>query len=150
VFYKQTSGRFADTHPRLCYPKWTREHYARGKNADERGARELDRLEQAIALDREAALRSASYGKFQIMGFNHRSCLYADVEAFYRAMGMDEQAQLDAFCHFIRAMGMLQPLKDLDWVKFARRYNGPGYRENQYDAKLEDAYRLFTKTKFPA
>lgn len=140
VFYRQTAGKFARSHPTLCCEKWTRAYYATGKDLDSRGARELDRLGAAILLDRKAALCSASYGKFQIMGFNHRSCAYPDVESFYAAMRIDEQAQLDAFCHFLRGGGMLQALRDLDWAKFARLYNGSGYKANRYDEKLAAAY----------
>jgi hypothetical protein len=144
VFYRQTGGKFAATHPTLCCEQWTRAFYARGKDADQRGFRELDRLEAAILLDRKAALSSASYGKFQIMGFNHRSCAYPDVESFYHAMRRDEQAQLDAFCHLLRAHGMVVALRELDWQKFARLYNGPGFSKNSYDSKLATAYAQLT------
>ena len=148
VFYRQTHGKFAKSHPTLCHPRWTRENYARGKTAEERGAGELARLAAAIGLDRTAALKSASYGKFQIMGFNHRSCAYpADVESFYRGMGIDEQAQLKAFCHLLKAQGMVVALRELDWAKFARLYNGPAFRENDYDGKLAAAYRRFAEAK---
>jgi hypothetical protein len=149
VFHRQTGGKFAESHPTLCFPKWTREHYARGKDADERGAGELARLEAAMALDRRAALCSASYGKFQIMGLNHRSCAYPDVDSFYNGMRIDEQAQLDAFCHFIKANGMVQALRDLDWTKFARLYNGPGFRSNDYDGKLASAYQNLGRAEAP-
>jgi hypothetical protein len=140
VFHRQTGGAFAVSHPTLCYENWTRAHYAKGKTADERGAGELARLEAAIALDRTAALKSASYGKFQIMGLNYRSCLYPDVESFYRDMRIDEQAQLNAFCLFLKSNGMTQALRHQEWAKFARLYNGPAYRENDYDGKLARAY----------
>lgn len=149
VFHRQTAGKFAESHPTLCFPKWTREFYARGKDADERGAGELARLETAITLDRRAALCSASYGKFQLMGFSHRSCAYPDVESFYGGMRIDEQAQLDAFCHFIKAMGMLQALRDLDWTKLARLYNGPAFKSNDYDGKLARAYQQLGRAEAP-
>ena len=30
-----------------------------------------------------------------------------------------------------------------DWAEFARRYNGPAYRDNIYDTKLATAYQRF-------
>lgn len=150
VFYKETFGKFAQSHPTLCHPRWTREHYARGKTAEERGAGELGRLNAAIGLDRTAALKSASYGKFQIVGFNHSLCNYPDVESFHRAMGLDEQAQLDAFCHFVKSKGLVGALRAHDWASFARAYNGAGFRENDYDGKIARAYRRLVAEEKPA
>lgn len=145
VFWKYTRypERFAQSHPSLCYPKWTRAHYARGANSDERGLRELQRLAQAMLLDRSAALMSASYGKFQIMGFNHLKCMYPDVELFYQAMRRDEAGHLDAFCHFIKSVGLVGALRRHEWAAFAKGYNGPAYRDNDYDGKLARAYKRF-------
>ncbi|MGH9894514.1 MAG: N-acetylmuramidase family protein [bacterium] len=148
-FHRLTEGRFAQSHPTLSYPKWTRRHYARGKDADARGAGELARLDAAIALDRQAALKSASYGKFQIMGSNHRLCMYPDVESFYMAMNIDEQKHLDAFCHFLKSRGFVVALRELDWARFAL-YNGPAFRKNDYDGKLARAYATFVGAKVVA
>src|SRR5438477_9335143 len=68
-FYKYTKGAYAQSHPTICFPKWTKAFYAKGPNAEVGGAGELARLDEAIALDRPGALLSASYGKFQLMGF---------------------------------------------------------------------------------
>lgn len=139
-FFKYTDGRYAETHPTLCFPKWTREHYARGATADERGRGEIGRLKQAMALDRIAAICSASYGEFQIMGFNHRACMYPDAEMFYAAMQLDAASHLDAFCHLIKSMGLASALRHQQWEAFARGYNGPAYKKNNYDGKLARAY----------
>jgi hypothetical protein len=140
IFYRYTHGRYADTHPSLCYPKWTREHYARGATADERGHGEWDRLEQAIDLNRPAAMMSASYGMFQLMGFNFALCGYTHVGAFYDAMLRGAVEQLLAFCEYIKHVGLADELKDRRWGDFARRYNGPLWERNQYGEKLALAY----------
>lgn len=145
IFYRETEGRYAESHPTLCFPKWSREHYARGPTAEARGAGEISRLEKAMSLDRTAALCSASYGQFQIMGFNHRLCMYPDVEMFYQAMGGDAASHLDAFCYLIKSMRLSGALKQKDWAVFARGYNGPGYRANDYDGKMARAYLLFAR-----
>ncbi|WP_235862917.1 N-acetylmuramidase domain-containing protein [Vibrio ruber] len=49
-----------------------------------RGKKEYKRLQQALTLEREAALKSTSYRRYQIMGFNHQSAGYDDVESFVR------------------------------------------------------------------
>jgi hypothetical protein len=142
-FHARTNGKFAQQAPTLSYPTWTRKHYAKGMDADARGAGELLRLQKAMELDRTEALCSASYGKFQIMGFNWRYCTYPDVHSFYRNMGVDEQAQLEAFCHLLKAQGMVVALRALDWDKFAKLYNGPRFQENDYHGKLARAYQKF-------
>jgi hypothetical protein len=65
AFHRLTQGRFDASHPTLSYPKWTKQFYSKT------GAGEWDRLNAACALDRTAALQSASWGMFQIMGFNY-------------------------------------------------------------------------------
>ena len=104
------------------------------------GEREYDRLGEALALDREAALKSASWGAFQIMGFNHAAAGHADVEAFVAAMVSGHPAQLDAFVAFIRATGLAPALAAQDWQAFARGYNGPGYARFAYDRKIAAAF----------
>ena len=105
------------------------------------GASEYQRLHRAIALDRDAALRSASWGAFQIMGDNCTRCGFAFVEDFVAAMVSGEPAQLSAFVAFLGATGLDQALVARNWSAFARGYNGPGYRANRYDQKLAEAYR---------
>jgi N-acetylmuramidase len=147
VFYKYTHGQYAETHPTLCYPKWTKEHYARGANADERGARELERLEQAISLNRPAAQMSASYGMFQLMGFNFALCGYTQVGSFYDAMCRSAAEQLAAFCEYIEHVGLADELRDRRWADFARKYNGPAFMKNRYSEKLAAAYAKHMKEK---
>lgn len=104
------------------------------------GAAEYDRLGRAIKLDRDAALRSASWGMFQIMGDNCKMAGFADVESFVAAMVSGEPAQLDAFVRFVKKAGLADELGRTDWAGFARGYNGPNYAINQYDRKLAAAF----------
>lgn len=134
-FHKLTQGKFDADHPNISSPVWNR-HLYKG------GAAEWDRLEEAIELDREAALKSASYGAFQILGENFKACGFASVEAFVEAMKTDT-GQLDAFVNFIKANHIDGPLRRHEWDKVARLYNGPQYAANQYDQKLAAAYAEF-------
>lgn len=104
------------------------------------GAAEYDRLARAIRLNRDAALRSASWGAFQIMGDNCRVAGFADVEAFVAAMVAGEAEQLDAFVSFVKKNSLDDELIRRDWAGFARGYNGSNYRINKYDEKLAAAY----------
>lgn len=140
IFWKYTKGRFETSHPSLCYKKWTKDFYTRGANADIRGAGELARLSQAMELNRTAALMSASYGMFQIMGFNFALCGYTSVDLFYDAMRFSADKQLGAFCDYVAHTSLTDELRDRRWADFARKYNGPEYKKNNYDGKLAAAY----------
>jgi hypothetical protein len=139
-FYRLTKGKFATSHPTLCFPKWTREYY--GKTWKEEKAR----LQEAIQLDRNAALMSASWGMFQIMGFNHAKCGFKTIQQFVTAMCKDENAQLEVFTNFIINSGLDDELRDKRWADFARLYNGPEYAKNQYDVKLAAAFEAAKNT----
>lgn len=122
-------------HPRILYPKWSDSH---GKYLG--GEREYERLEEAKDIHEDAALASASWGAFQIMGFNYALCGYARVRDFADAQCLSAAAQLEAFSRFIKANGLMRHLQSLDWAKFAHGYNGPSYADNKYDDKLKSAY----------
>lgn len=94
-----------------------------------------------MKLDEEAALQSASWGLFQIMGFNFKACRFKTVFDFVDAHVESEARQLDAALGFIRSKELVSTLKEKDWARFARVYNGPGYAKNKYDEKLAAAYR---------
>lgn len=111
------------------------------------GSGEYRRLEKAIAIHRKAALLSASYGAFQIMGDNYAMCGFDSVENFYKAMNESEKKQLEAFILYAKNRGVIQPLKDKDWKEVARLYNGPDYAKNKYDEKFKDAYNSYKSGK---
>lgn len=139
VFWKELRKRgidpasLAPKYPNVIYPKWDRTQY-------KGGAAEWERLNTAALVNREAALCSASYGLFQIMGFNHRAAGFYSVQAFVDAQKESEAGQLESFCAFMRSEGLVLFLVGRDWAGFARRYNGPGYAANKYDVKLRRAY----------
>lgn len=108
------------------------------------GVAEWARLERAQAIHQEAALKSASYGLFQIMGFNHKVAGFATVLEYVMASAESETNQLMAFVNFVLANPtMLKALQERNWAKFASLYNGSNYAINQYDKKLAAAYTLY-------
>lgn len=120
----------------ILYQKWTKEHY-------KGGMKEYDRLERAMRIDPTAAFCSASWGMFQIMGFNHQACGCGTVTDFVNRMSEGEGSQLDLFVRFLENNNWHRYLQALNWAEFARRYNGPGYAQNKYDEKLAAAYRKY-------
>lgn len=110
------------------------------------GSAEWTRMELAasVSYHREAALRSASWGLFQIMGYHASALGYASAQDFAADMALSEGQQLQAFVRFIKADSALhKALKALKWAEFARIYNGPAYRDNAYDLKLARAFERF-------
>ena len=105
------------------------------------GSAEHQRLSHARLIDDNAALESASWGAFQIMGFHWERLGYASVQSFVAAMSASESGQFDAFVRFIETDPALhKALKARKWADFAKLYNGPDYRRNLYDAKLQRAF----------
>lgn len=132
-FHKLTGGKYTNReNANISYPKWITTYYNENQH---------QRLAKAVRLDREAALKSASWGKFQIMGFNFEKAGFPNLQSFINAMYRSEGAQLLAFVNFVKNEGLDKYLKKQDWAGFARRYNGSGYAKNKYDLKLANAYK---------
>ncbi len=105
------------------------------------GTSEHQRLAMARLIDDTAALESASWGAFQIMGFHWKRLGYASVQDFVATMSAGESQQFDAFTRFIETDPVLhKALKARKWAEFAKLYNGPDYLRNLYDTKLQRAY----------
>ncbi len=117
----------------ILYPTWQSWKYGPV-------SKQHDRLNRAIKINREAALSSASWGKFQIMGFNCNKCDCSSVEEFITHMGINEDEHLKAFICYIKSTFLDDELRARDWKGFARAYNGKFYWKNNYDKKLEAAY----------
>lgn len=100
------------------------------------------RLEKAYGLDKQAALKSASWGKFQILGKNHAAAGFASsVEDYVRAMCSSEREQLKAFVQFVKYDKVLhKALKEKNWAGFAEKYNGKEYKKFDYDTRMKTAY----------
>jgi len=106
------------------------------------GTQENVRLAAARHLHNLAGAESASYGLFQIMGFHATRLGWRDAAHFARDMARSEEHQLRAFVRFIQAdEALAHALRHRNWTRFAARYNGPAYAQNDYDHKLAAAYR---------
>jgi hypothetical protein len=136
-FHKFTNGRFDGTHPGISNA--SAGGYGNG------GTHQWDRFDEAAALDRTAAIKSCSWGKFQLMGFNFTSCGFATLDDFHAAMLRSEGEHLKAFCNFIAASNLAGALRNFKWAALAEGYNGKDYKINQYDTKLAAAYKKYSK-----
>lgn len=126
-------------YPNVVYPTWNRSKYFGGE-------REYLRLTTAININRAAALKSASWGMFQVMGMNYAQCGCKDIEEFVDKMKSSEEDQLMLTIRFLKNNSLLFYLNNHNWASFARSYNGPSYATNKYDTKLAQAYSKYKDT----
>lgn len=109
------------------------------------GEHEYSRLEIAERLDPESAYQAASYGRFQIMGFNCTLAGYNDAREMLLSYARGESEQLNSLASFVIADKRLHTaLQKGDWANVARIYNGPAYKENNYDTRLATAQKKYT------
>lgn len=145
ILRRETKGRFDLVAPHLSGP-------AGGYGGL---ATQYTKLEEALALcisaglGREPALRAASWGLGQIMGFNAGLAGFGSAEAMVGAMLDGEDAQLLAMAKFLRSQNLHKALLRRDWAAFARGYNGPSYAQNRYDIKLEQSYARLASGSLP-
>lgn len=100
---------------------------------------QYSKLMKAYALDKRAALKSVSWGKFQILASNYVEAGYSSPEDFILDISKSEKNQLKSFVNFIKSdKVLLSSIRSKNWLSFARRYNGP--RQKGYDLKMEKNY----------
>lgn len=136
-FRSFTKGRYNNSHPHL-----SGDQGGYGKA----GRNQRNKFSEAFALNPEAAMKSCSWGKFQIMGFNHKVCGYDTVGEFVDAMKESEGKHLDAFVAFVIYNGLDKHLRHLNWASFAEGYNGKDYAINRYDKKMAKAYERYLRS----
>jgi hypothetical protein len=125
-------NKYVTGNENILYPKWTKAYYSENQ---------LDRLLKAAQIHEEAAIASASYGLFQIMGFNYEIFGLNKPSELLTEMKKGAERQMELLGIFLKKnTAMLTALKNKDWAAFAERYNGPRYKENNYDTKLASAY----------
>ncbi|MEZ5996182.1 MAG: N-acetylmuramidase family protein [Hyphomonadaceae bacterium] len=138
LFSRKTNSQYDATHPTISnrtpggYPRTQAERWAQ--------------LEQAYALNPAAALESASYGRFQVLGQNYPNLGLTNAHEYVSKLARSERDQLEVFEGFVRANGLVDELQRKDWAAFASRYNGPGYAANRYDQKMAEAYARLKST----
>lgn len=139
IFSRRTERRYDATHPTISYRTWDASKYPRTQEG------RWEQLRQAYALSPQDAVASASWGKFQIMGFNHAACGFPDPKSFVADMCRSEAQQLRAFAAFVRANNLADELQRKDWEGFAAGYNGSGQVE-RYGRLMREAYERIIAT----
>jgi len=141
IFHKRTGGVHSAAHPSIS-------NKAAGGYIG--GSAEYTRLKAAMALDRIAALESASWGLGQVMGFNAGEIGYADVDDMVADFVAGEGRQLHGCAAFIAGKsGLRSAFLKKDWDRIAFFYNGSGYAAKGYHTKIEAAYKEYVAKGVP-
>lgn len=106
-------------------------------------------LARAAAIDRKAAWESTSWGLGQVMGAHWAWLGFAGVDAMVEEARSGAAGQFRLMARYIDRAGLAESLRGGDWPAFARGYNGPAFRRNAYDAKIEAACRRHAATGDP-
>ena len=136
-FHQATGGVYDMAHPEIS-----------NRNQGGYGSYSIQykKLLKAHSLNSNAALKSASWGKFQIMGMFHQNAGYDTVEEFVFDISLSEKNHLKAFVNFILADPRLaRAIVAKNWGQFASVYNGP--RHNGYDIKMRDNYNAIINAR---
>jgi LysM repeat protein len=102
-------------------------------------------LQLARGLSNDPALEAISMGAAQIMGFNYATEGYASVQEMFDQMSGAIKPQIVGMFTFIKNTSLcINGLKEGDYVKFAKGYNGSGQAE-AYGANIKAAADAWTK-----
>jgi hypothetical protein len=138
-FRKYTHRIYDRSHPTLSYPYTRAGWRAKWVVNNSNQSTSWRALETAMALDHDAALKSTSFGAFQVLGENHRDCGYPKVDDFVNLMKSGMAGQLEAFVLFCKMKpGLVPALERQDFTDIGVKYNG-GAQEG-YDSGLRRIY----------
>ena len=132
LFYKYTTGSKEITN--YCNSK------AGGYNEDS-----WDKFISAMCIDPDAALKSISIGKFQVLGKWYKQCGYNHPIDMLLAAANSEYAHYKIFCNYVLKVASLQKeflslqSEPEANIPFAQGYNGYAYAKYQYHIKLAKA-----------
>lgn len=134
-FYKRinNANELSKKYPNIVYKKWVKKYYLKGEL-------EYNRFNVAFMINPDAAMKSTSWGMFQIMGFNHKDAGYNTVNDMVDDYKKGEKEQLLSFCRFCINTGLDTYIRNKDFKGYAYNYNGALYYINQYDTILEKFY----------
>lgn len=132
----------------LAYSKWGAKPYPKES---------YTRLAAAMKIDSEKALRSASWGLFQILGKWHKEIGYDTALQMVLAFADSELAQLESAVNLLKHFGVADELSAIasrkrdsvpdDWRPVAKAWNGAGYEKNNYHKKMAEAHNKWRRIR---
>lgn len=141
-FSEFTFQAYDKAHPDLSAKKWI--HPAKVKpghpyTLDNSGR--WDVLARQAALSFDAAIKAASWGAFQIMGFNYKALNFDTPLELVRAIYEGERRQLDLAVQFLISQGGFEALLRGDYFRAAIVQNGTG-KPREYAAEWKAAAEM--------
>lgn len=125
--------------PDVCHPK-AGEHGAPGIH-------QYERLLKAAKLNRVAALKSCSWGAFQVLAEYYISCGYSSAEDLANDCMVSVDAHVKLFLTFMKKekRHAIKALKEKKWEDFTYAYNGKNWKEQNptYPTKMAEFYEKF-------
>lgn len=103
-----------------------------------------EKLTLAIGKDVDAAFASASWGKFQVMGFHWEALGYPSALEMAYTSVVNEAAHYEMLVRYVEEFGLSEEMAMIstdedDCRPFAKGYNGSGYEKYGYHTKLAAA-----------
>jgi hypothetical protein len=129
-FRKHSKHLFDRTHPHLSMVYGHQRVFYRWQ--------QYPHLCEALLLDHVAACKAASWGKFQVMGFNHSG--WPDVLSFVTAMYESEANHLKSFEAYCSERHIWNAMRRKDWSAVAKAYNGSDAGANDYARSVAGHY----------
>lgn len=138
-FSEFTFHAYDKTDPDLSIPKWIPP--AKVKSGHPYLLENLGRwdvLARQAAIDFDAAIKAASWGAFQIMGFNFNKFNFSNPFELVQYVYQGERYQLDLAVRYLIADGGFEPLLKGDYYRAAIVQNGTG-KPKEYAAEWKAA-----------
>lgn len=96
-------------------------------------------FDRMCKINKPIAIESCSWGLGQVMGENWRRLGYASAQALYDENQSGTAGQIACMVKFITAdKRCLTAIRNGDFTTFARIYNGPAYKQNNYDNQMRN------------
>jgi hypothetical protein len=135
IFSRLTEHRFDTSHPEVSHA-----HFDRSRRPRDQAGR-WQQFEEAFALDPDAAMKATTWGRFAILGLNHRTSGFETVGELAHFLSESESNQYEAaLLGFIGGKHLADALQRHDWEGFARKYTGPGAAARRRASELREAY----------
>jgi hypothetical protein len=126
----------------LAIPKWSKATQYKDQGTS---ANRLALIAKARGINEEIANQSASWGLGQTMGFLHAELGFVSACAMVEHMTGNVAGQIECMIGELRHKGLIDELNAHQWARVALGYNGKGYRANNYDVRLADAYKRWVR-----
>jgi hypothetical protein len=103
-------------------------------------------LNRAAQIHRKAAYEATFWGIGQVPGAHWSSLGFSSVDALVKEARSGADGQLSLMMSYIEKAGLLEPLRERDWAKFAQGYRSQSEATKTYRQDLALAYRHLAKT----